>query len=119
MAFSTILLRAVDANWNADNGGWNVNANSVENPNEWYADNRVFSRNSLKFLPPYVAGVLFCRPFIHPPSIRPISFNRSDMAIYFLSSKILISQPIWKKNFKRSNLFLDFSSIGIFCSLPK
>lgn len=44
MVFSTeTTLRAVNVNWN-DNG-WNVNANSVENPNEWNADNRVFSRN--------------------------------------------------------------------------
>jgi len=38
-------LRAVNANWNADNGYWSVNANPVDNPNVWNADNRVFSRN--------------------------------------------------------------------------
>ena len=38
-------LWAVNANWNAENG-WNVNANSVENPNRWNAGNQVFSRNS-------------------------------------------------------------------------
>lgn len=44
MIFNTeSTLRAVNVNWN-DNG-WNVNANSVENPNEWNAGNRVFSRN--------------------------------------------------------------------------
>ena len=26
---------AVHVNWNADNDGWNVEANSVENPNMW------------------------------------------------------------------------------------
>lgn len=35
------VLRAVNVNWNDD--GWNVNANSVENPNDWNAGNRVFS----------------------------------------------------------------------------
>jgi len=34
------VLRAVNVNWNDD--GWNVNANSVENSNEWNAGNRVF-----------------------------------------------------------------------------
>lgn len=37
-------LRTVNCNWNDD--GWNVNANSVENPNKWNAGNQVFSRNS-------------------------------------------------------------------------
>jgi len=37
------VLRAANVNWNDD--GWNVNANSVENPNEWNAGNQVFSRN--------------------------------------------------------------------------
>lgn len=44
MIFSTeTTLRAVNVNWNDD--GWNVNANSVENPNKWNADKQVFSRN--------------------------------------------------------------------------
>jgi len=41
------VLRAVNCNWNDD--GWNVNANSIENPNEWNDGNQVFSRNSLFF----------------------------------------------------------------------
>lgn len=41
----TSFVWAVNANWN-DNG-WNVNANSVTNPNEWNADNVVVSRYSL------------------------------------------------------------------------
>lgn len=39
---------AVNANWN--DRGWNVNANSVENTNEWNDGNRVVSRDS--FLSP-------------------------------------------------------------------
>ena len=42
------VLRAVNVNWNDD--GWNVNANSVENTNDWNAGNRVFSRNYYFFL---------------------------------------------------------------------
>jgi hypothetical protein len=37
------VLRAVNANWNDD--GWNMNANSAENPNRWNDGNQVFSRN--------------------------------------------------------------------------
>jgi len=37
------VLRAVNVNWN--DGGWNVNVNSIENPNPWNVGNRVFSRN--------------------------------------------------------------------------
>ncbi|TSC90699.1 MAG: hypothetical protein G01um10142_294 [Parcubacteria group bacterium Gr01-1014_2] len=40
-----IVHWAVNANWNDD--GWNVNANSVENPNEWNQGNQVLSRYSL------------------------------------------------------------------------
>ena len=39
------VLRTVNVNWNDD--GWNVNANSVENPNRWNDGNQVFSRNSV------------------------------------------------------------------------
>ncbi len=49
------VLRAVNVNWNGD--GWNVNANSVENPDRWNDGNRVFSRNCC-FSPVYPAGVL-------------------------------------------------------------
>jgi hypothetical protein len=41
------VLRAVNVNWNDD--GWNVNANSVENPNRWNDGNQAFSRNSWFF----------------------------------------------------------------------
>lgn len=50
MAQRTIRLWAVNANWNSGNGGWNVEANSVENPDRWNADNQVLSRYS--FLSP-------------------------------------------------------------------
>ena len=50
----TKCLCAVNVNWNDD--GWDVNANSVENPNRWNDSNQVFSRNYL-FSPVFVAGV--------------------------------------------------------------
>ncbi len=66
-------LWAVNANWNGD--GWNVNANSVENPNRWNADNEFVSRYS--FLSPPVGGVFARRPLRHPPIILPISSTRT------------------------------------------
>ena len=47
----------VNANWNAENG-WNVDANSVENPNEWNAGNQVLSKLA-SFKDPQVMGSLF------------------------------------------------------------
>lgn len=38
------VLRAVTADWGG--GGWFINASSVEDPDDWLAGNRVFSRNS-------------------------------------------------------------------------
>jgi hypothetical protein len=40
----SVVLRAVRVDW--DDGGWVVCAYSVEDPDEWNAGNRVFSRNS-------------------------------------------------------------------------
>ena len=36
----------MNANWNPDNGYWNVEANSVENPNRWNEGNLFLSRYS-------------------------------------------------------------------------
>lgn len=80
---------AVNCNWNGDD--WNVNANSVENPNEWNSGNQVFSRNSY-ISPAHPAGVLFKRPFFQPPSIRPISSSRDDRSAYFSVGINLFSQ---------------------------
>ena len=64
------LLWAVNANWNDDNG-WNVNANSVENPNRWNADNQVFGCDYF-LSPAFLAGVFIKRPLRQPPIILPI-----------------------------------------------
>jgi len=67
-----IGLWAVNANWNSGNGYWNVEANSVENPNEWNAGNQILSR--YYFLSSaFKAEVLFTNPFFHPPIILPKS----------------------------------------------
>lgn len=65
---------AVNANWNDD--GWNVNANSVENPNRWNAGNQVLSRY-------YFLSQLFSKegwvfatiPIFQPLMIFPISLT--------------------------------------------
>ena len=56
-------LWAVNANWNDD--GWNLNANSVENPNDWNADNLIFSRYS-RLSPPSHYGGVFLYHFFSP-----------------------------------------------------
>ena len=62
-------LWAVNANWY--DGGWNLNANSVENPNPWSADNQVCSRYS--HLPSVcVTEVFFIISFLHAPTFFPI-----------------------------------------------
>ena len=63
-----IILWAV--NWNSDNRYWNVNANSVENPNRWNAGNQVLSSYYL-LSSAFVAEVLLIRPFFQPPTIFP------------------------------------------------
>ena len=73
MVWCTNVLWAVNANWNADNGGWNVEANSVTNPNRWNADNQVVSRNSIFFrlgLP----WRFFCKQTPFPPTYHAPDF---------------------------------------------
>lgn|SRR3989344_854915 len=81
---------AVNANWNSFNEGWNVNANSVDNQNEWNAGNQVLSRNYLCSVAPPICGavVFLCQP----PSILPISDSFSDSAIYLFVWIISVSQ---------------------------
>ena len=79
MALRTQLW-AVNANWNAGNG-WNVEANSVENPNRWNDGNQVLSRYS--YLSPLLpGGVLLSRPFLQPPIIRPTSSISFPSSVY-------------------------------------
>jgi hypothetical protein len=61
VAWTALCTRAlvVNANWNADNSGWNVNANSVTNPNEWNTGNQVLSRH-YDISPPTLHRRSFC-----------------------------------------------------------
>lgn len=114
MVWCTRVLRAVNVNWNDD--GWNVNANSVENPNEWNADNQVFSRNCY-FSPQFVVGEFFvCSPFLHPPSIRPISSSLVDNSENLSVGISLLSHASCAKNLSTSSLEIDRRNIIIFCS---
>ena len=45
------ILRTVDVDWGAGDGGWYVDADDVAGPGGWYGGNRVFSRNSLSLEP--------------------------------------------------------------------
>ena len=74
--------RLVNANWNDDNGGWNVYANDASNSNQWNDENQVFSRNC-RMTSRYLAGGLLFMPLIHPPSCLPTSSNFSESRIYF------------------------------------
>ena len=64
------IIWAVNANWNAENG-WNVEANSVENPNRWNDGNQVLSKLSLFQYRPILDGIVlashraFCRSHIN------------------------------------------------------
>ena len=110
------VLRAVNVNWNDD--GWNVNANSVENPNKWNAGNQVFSRNYC-FSPVLLAGVFFflsISPFLQAPSWRPISSNFLESSTYFPVGISLFSQANCAKNFKISRREIIFPNSIIFWS---
>jgi len=113
MALGTKLLWAVNANWNSDNDGWNVNANSVENLNRWNAENQVVSRNSLVFSHPSGWEFLFKTPFFQPPSPRPISSSFSTNSAYCLVVINLFSHAISEKNLILSIFAIACSRYGI------
>lgn len=64
MALCTWVLWAVNCNWNGN--GWNCNANSVDNPNEWNADNQVISRNYYFSSQLLRLGIFCLQPFLPP-----------------------------------------------------
>lgn len=110
------VLRTVNVNWN--DGCWNVNANSVENPNRWNDGNQVFSRNYYLSSAP-VAEVFFCKPFLHPPSCLPISSKSLDIFVYFSVGISLASQASCIKNFRLSSFAIVLESMSIFCSVVR
>ncbi len=46
------------------------------------------------------------RPFFQPPSILPTSLISSESLVYCLVSMSWFSQPIWRKNLRRSSLLM-------------
>ena len=119
--------------WTNPNGNANfpyVNSNGNSNFN-WtdndFNDNwrwLVRVSNSRSFPASPCGGVFFfyrllssdCSPFIHPPSIFPISFKCSESVIYFLLSSALSSHEICRKNLSESSLMLALRRYGSFCS---
>ena len=100
----------MNANWNSYYGYWNVEANSVENPNEWNDGNQILSRYC--FLSSAFAEVLLIIPFFHPPTILPIFSISTATDIYCLSGIRCVSHKSWTK--KRSeSIFFDISSSRI------
>jgi hypothetical protein len=61
-----------------------------------------FSLRNLLYSPPLAGFVLF-NCLIHPPIILPRPSIFSESAVYFLLSRALSSQSIWRKNFVRSS----------------
>ncbi len=105
------VLCTVNANWNGD--GWNVNANSLGNPNRWNQGNRFVSRNYC-VSPVFLAGVLLCNPFFHPPSCRPISSSLDTSSEYRSVWMSLFSHAICMKNLTMSMCDIVCESMTIF-----
>lgn len=105
-------LWAVNANWNDD--GWNLNANSVENPNDWNADNQVFSCYS-RLSSAYTAEVFFTISFLQPPIFLPIVSSSVPKDMYCSFDIKRFSQSNWTKNLMSSTFTIAISSNDIFC----
>ena len=81
MALCTRVLRAVYVYWNGN--GWNVNANPTDNPNDWNADNRVFSGNC------YFSLTLLCESFCFQPLLPPTN-NSTKLMKMLREGRVLI-----------------------------
>ena len=114
MVVCTSVLWAVNANWNADNDGWNVEANSVENPDRWNAGNQVVSRNSYLFPSPLGGGFFATIPRFHPPTIRPISSMSFPSEVKWLCAMSPDSHAIWTKKRTASTARIASSSESSF-----
>ena len=120
MAFCTRkipVLCAVNVNWNED--GWNVNANSISNPNRWNDGNQIFSRNYCLSPLMFIGGVLLSNPFFQPPSWRPISSSPCKSSEYLSVGINLPSQANWVKNFTTSILAIALVIHGDLFSLGR
>src|SRR3989338_5106888 len=102
-------------NWNWLDNDWNSN------------DPALRFRNSLHFSPALAGEFCLSRvcsrdfescPF-QPPSIFPASSRGIERAIYFLLSKVFVSQRIIINTFKVSNLRMERRTYGNFSSLVR
>ena len=97
------------ANVNVNSDGLNVNVNRFENNNVWNAENlHRMVVPKMKVSPLYrLGGVFVSRPFLHPPSIFPISSSCVERVAYFSFGKHLFSQANWRKNFTPSSFDIE------------
>lgn len=78
------------------------------------------SRNFFHFSPDFLSGE-FCFMICpcQPPSCLPATASGSDNAVYFLVSNALISQSIYKRNFRVSREIIAFLTNGCFSCFSK
>jgi len=98
----------LNADWNDD--GWNLEANSVTNPNEWNDGNVVVSPRYPFLSPPSLDGVLLKIPLRQPPVMRPISSTALARSSYCLFGIRRDSHAICKKNRSESAVFIPVPS---------
>ena len=97
----------------------NVNVN--RNDNDWN-DNWWFAgvRSSFHFSPDFLSGE-FCFMICpcQPPSCLPATASDSDRTVNFFVSRALISQRIYKRNFRVSSEIIAFLIKGCFSCFSK
>lgn len=74
-----LLHRVSVVNVNRNDRRWNVNANRLDNPNRWNAENRFFSRNYFISSAQFWAEVFVSINFFHPASSFPINSKFFDI----------------------------------------
>ena len=86
----------------------------------WNSNNPALRRTSFHFSPDFLSGE-FCFTICpcQPPSCLPAVASVSDKAVYFLVSNALISQSIYKRNFKVSSEIMAFLMNGCFSCFSK
>ncbi len=88
--------------------------------NNFNADNPGLRRNSFHFSPDFGSGE-FCFAICpcQPPSCLPATASGSDKRANFLLSNALISQSIYKRNFRVSSEIIAFLINGCFSCFSK
>src|SRR3989344_6827494 len=95
---------AVDVNWSSADGRWFVLNWRLGESGRWNAGNQVLCPGNAQSFSRLEGGSFVSSPFFQPPSIRPISLSSPESSRYFLLSISLLSQPICRKNLRRSIL---------------